>query len=116
MSTTHIGHHGMHWAPRSRDGRWATILATLALGGTVALAVSLATWLERPETFSDNWWVFAAGTAILASAAASVVTGAVALLRRADHSWSVLAGTLVGLLVTLTTLQQVAEGLGWLSS
>jgi hypothetical protein len=52
--------------------------------------------------------------AILASAAAAAATGLLALIRRHDHSRLVVAATALGVLVTVLTLQQVAEGLGWL--
>lgn len=116
MSTTpsHT-RHDMRWAPETRWGRWALSLTGLALGGTVALAIAFSAGLESAETFTDNWLLTAAGVAILGSAAASAVTGLLALIRRHDHSWLVLSATGVGVLVTALTLQQVAEGLGWLS-
>jgi hypothetical protein len=115
MTTPSHAHHGLHWAPETRAGTWALSLAGLALGGTVAIAVALAAGMERAETFSDNWLLTAAGVAILAGAAASVATGATAVVRHHERSWSVLAAVVVGALLTALSLQQVAEGLGWLS-
>jgi hypothetical protein len=115
MTTPSHAHRGMHWAPETRSGTWALSLAGLALGGTVAIAVAFSAGLEPAESFSDNWLLTAAGIAILASAAASAVTGAIARIRHHDHSWSVLSAAVVGALLTVLTLQQVAEGLGWMS-
>jgi hypothetical protein len=93
---------------------WALSLTGLAVGGTVALAIAFSAGLEPAESFTDNWLLSAAGVAILASAAAAAATGLLALIRRHDHSWLVVAAIAVGVLVTALTLQQVAEGLGWL--
>jgi len=106
----------MGWAPESRAGTWTLALAGLALGGTVALGVAFSLGLEPAESFGDSWLLTGAGMAILASGAASVVTGTLALARRHDRAWTVLAAALVGLLVTALMLQQVAEGLGWLEA
>lgn len=107
--------HGTRWAPETRWGTWALSLTGLALGGTAALAIAFSAGLESADSFTDNWMLTAAGVAILASAAASSVTGLLAMIRRHDHSWSVLSATGVGVLLTALSLQQVAEGLGWLS-
>lgn len=116
MSTTPLHtHHGMRWAPETRLGTWALSLTGLALGGTVAIAIAFSAGLEPAESFTDNWFLTVAGVAILAGAAASAVTGLMATIRRHDHSWSVLSATVVGVLLTALSLQQVAEGLGWLS-
>jgi hypothetical protein len=115
MTTPSHAHRGVHWAPETRLGTWALSLAGLALGGTAALAIAFSAWLEPAESFSDNWLLTAAGFAILASAAGSAVTGAIARIRDHDHAWSVVAAVVVGTLLTLLTLQQVAEGLGWMS-
>jgi hypothetical protein len=116
MTTPSHAHRGVHWAPETRWGTWALSLAGLALGGTVALAIAFSAGLEPAESFSDNWLLTAAGFAILASAASSAVTGAIARIRHHDHAWSVLAAVVVGALLTVLTLQQVAEGLGWMSA
>lgn len=116
MTTTPSNaHRKHHWAPESPWGRWTISLAGLALAGTASLAVALAAGLEPGDTFSDNWLVTGAGAVILVSAAASVVAGGVARTRYDDRGRSVLVGTVVGVLLTLSTLQQVAEGLGWMS-
>ena len=116
MSTTPFhAHRGTHWAPGTEMGRWALSLTGLALGGTVALAIAFAAGLEPAASFTDNWFLSAAGLVIVASAAASVATGLVALVLRHDHSWMVASATGLGALVTALMLQQVVEGLGWLS-
>lgn len=116
MRTTPLHtHHRMHWAPETRLGRWALSLTGLALAGTVASAIAFSAGLERAQSFTDNWLLTAAGVAILASAAASAATGLLALTRRHDRSWLVVSATVLGVLVTTLMLQQVAEGLGWLS-
>lgn len=115
MTTPSHAHHGMHWAPETRLGTWALSLAGLALGGTVAIAVAFSAGLEPAESFSDNWLLTAAGIAILASAVASAVTGTMAWIRHHDHSWSVVSAVVVGVLLTALTLQQVAEGMGWMN-
>jgi hypothetical protein len=109
-------HHRMGWSPESRVGKWTLALAGLGLGGTVVLGVAFSLGLEPADSFTDNWLLTGSGAAILASAAASVVTGGLALIRRHDHSWMVLSATGIGVLVTALMLQQVGEGLGLLGS
>lgn len=81
----------------------------------MSLATAFALGMEHADGFSDKPLLTLAGVAILASGTTSVLTGALALMRHHDHSWLVLSATVVGVLVTALTLQQVAEGLGWLS-
>lgn len=81
----------------------------------MSLAIAFALGMEHAEGFSDKPLLTLAGVAILASGTTSVLAGALALMRHHDHSWLVLSATMVGVLVTALTLQQVAEGLGWLS-
>lgn len=100
----------------TRIGKRTISLAGLALGGTTVLASAFSLGLEPAESFTDIWLLSGAGAAILASGAASVVTDAMAFIRRHDRSWMVNAATGFGILVTTLMLQQVAEGLGWLGS
>ena len=115
MSTTRLQPHGMHWVPETHLGTWALSLAGLAVGGTAALTVAFAAGLEPADSFTDSWFLAVAGVAILSSAAASVVTGIIALARGHDRSWLVVSATGLSVLVAALMLQQVAEGLGWLT-
>lgn len=115
MSSTPLPRRRLHWAPDTRVGSWAVALAGLAVGGIVALGVAFATGLESADGFTDNWFLTVAGLTILASAAASALTGASALVRGHDRSGGAAAATAVGVLVTGLVLMQVAEGLGWLT-
>ena len=115
-ATTSQTHRGMGWPAETQLGRWTISLAGLALGGTAVRAIAFSLGLEPADSFTDNWLLTGAGAAILASGAASVVTGALAFLRRHDRSWMVLSATGLGVLVTALSLQQVAEGLGWLAA
>lgn len=81
----------------------------------MALAFAFALGMEHADSFSDKPLLTLAGVGILASGSTSVLTGALALMRHHDHSWLVLSATVFGVLVTGLTLQQVAEGLGWLN-
>lgn len=81
----------------------------------MALSFAFALGMEHADSFSDKPLLTLAGVGILASGSTSVLTGALALMRHHDHSWLVLAATVFGVLVTGLTLQQVAEGLGWLN-
>ncbi|HWJ82777.1 MAG TPA: hypothetical protein VNS55_11115 [Nocardioides sp.] len=117
MSTTPMKtHHGIHWLPETRAGRWALSLAGASVGGVAVIIVALAAGLDHGGSFTDNWVASLMGVAVFATAAASTVTGLVALSRRHDRSALVIAGTALGVLVLALTLQQVAEGLGWLNS
>ena len=116
MTTPSHVRRGPRWAPESRWGRWTISLAGLALAGTASLAVAFAAGLEPGDTFSDSWLVTGAGAVVLVSAVASVVAGGVARTRYDDHGRLVVVATVIGVLLTLSTLQQVAEGLGWMSS
>jgi hypothetical protein len=79
--------------------------------GLVLMAVSFAFGLvESVETFSDNWWLVAWGGAVLGAGAASAVAGFVAA-RHGERSVSVPAATVVGVLMTLLVLNEVAQGL-----
>ncbi|KRF35327.1 hypothetical protein ASG94_14595 [Nocardioides sp. Soil805] len=103
-------------AATTRVGAWTVVLAAVASGGTVALAVAFAAVLEPADGFTDNRLVDAAGLSILLSAVGCLVAGVVAVVRRHDRSWAVLTATAVGGVVTAVTVLQVAEGLGWLTS
>lgn len=118
MSTTAPlkAHHSMGWSPASRLGRWALGLAALAVAGTAALAIPFSTGLEPAESFSDNWLLTVAGLAVLGVALGAVAAGIVALAARHDRSWSVVLATAAGLALAALFLQQLAEGLGWLSA
>lgn len=109
-------HHGMHWLPQTQLGRWAASAATAAVGLTIALTVAFAAGLEPAESFTDNWLLTAVGAAVLAGSVAATLTGLLALTRRHDHSWLVAGATGVGLLLSALMVQQIAEGLGWLSA
>lgn len=116
MGTTVWKHHHSGWSPESRVGWWTVSLAGLALGGTLGLAVAFALGMDRADSFSDNWLLTGYGVALLVSAATSVVTGTLALVRHHDRSWVVVTGTVIGTLLTLLMLQQVAEGAGLMTS
>lgn len=116
MRTTVWKDHHSGWSPESRVGWWTVSLAGLALGGTLGLAAAFALGLEPADSFSDSWLLTGYGLALLVSAAASVVTGALALVRHQDRSWVVVTATVAGTLITLLMLQQVAEGVGLLTS
>jgi hypothetical protein len=92
-------------------------LACLAVTLTVATMVAFALGAEHADGFTDtdHWAISLTGVGVLVSAVAALVTGVVALVRRRDRAWLVVAGLVVGGLLTLLMLQQVAEGLGWLS-
>jgi hypothetical protein len=115
MSTTPVRHHPVRWSPQTRLGGRALSLAVVAVGGTVALAIGFAAGLEPADSFTDNWFLTAAGIAMLASAAAAAVTGSLAVLHGHERSWLVMWATGLSVVVTVLMLQQVAEGLGWLS-
>lgn len=86
-------------------------LAVASLAGLVLLAASFGIGLvESVETFSDNWLLVAWGGAVLGAGAAAAVTGFVAA-RHGERSWSVTAATVLGILMTLVVLNEVAQGL-----
>lgn len=96
----------------SRIDRWTVALSGLAFAGVVLLGVAFALgWVESAESFTDNWLLTGWGLVILASGAASVVAGAIAIIRDHERSWMVVLATLVGLLVTALMLSEVAQGL-----
>ena len=92
------------------------MLAGTALAGMAASVVAFALGIESADGFTDNWLLTGWGAAVLLSAAGSVVAGGLALVRRHDRSWPVVTATVVGALLTTLMLQQVAEGLGILTS
>jgi hypothetical protein len=104
------------WRPESRSGRWSAAFAGLAAGGVAAVVVAFALGVEPADGFRDNWLLTGTGTAILSCAGAAVGTGTQALVRRHDRSWAVLSAVTVGVVLLALMLQQVAEGLGWLSA
>lgn len=110
-NTLPAAHHGMRWAPENRSGRVSVALAGGSLTGLVLLAVAFGVGLvESVETFSDSWLLVAWGGAVLAAGVAAAVAGLVAA-RRGDRSWSVAAAVVVGVLMTLVVLNEVAQGL-----
>jgi hypothetical protein len=105
------GDHGTRWAPQTRSGRLSVALAAASLAGLVAMAVSFAVGLvESVETFSDSWLLVTWGGAVLGAGLAAVVAGLVAA-RHGERSVSVTAATVVGVLMTLLVLNEVAQGL-----
>ncbi|QBR92239.1 hypothetical protein [Nocardioides euryhalodurans] len=116
MSTTAPSAHHRRSSPGSRAGRWAVALAGASLAGMAASVVAFALGVESADGFADNWLLTGWGAAVLACAGGSVVAGGLALLRRHDRSWPVVTATVVGALMTALMLQQVAEGLGILTS
>lgn len=87
------------------------MLAGASLAGLVLLAVSFGVGLVEPvETFSDSWLLVAWGGAVLGAGVAAVVSGLVAA-RRGERSWSVTAAVVVGVLLALAVLNEVAQGL-----
>lgn len=104
--------HGMAGSPGSRTGRWTVALAVASVAGIVLLALAFALGLiETADSFSDNWLLTGWGVAILASGAASVAAGALAVIRHHERSWTVLLAALIGLLTTAVILHEVAQGL-----
>lgn len=78
----------MRWAPETRQGRLSVALAGASLAGLVLLAASFGIGLvESVETFSDSWLPVAWGGAVLG------------------------AGAVLGVLMTLVVLNEVAQGL-----
>ena len=87
------------------------MLAGASLAGLLVLTLSFAFGLvESVETLSDNWLLFAWGGAVLAAGAAAAVVGVVAA-RRGEHSWRVTAATVIGVLLSLLVLNEIAQGL-----
>jgi hypothetical protein len=82
----------------------------------VLLVIAFALGMPHAQGFTDNWLLAGWGAAILGGGAASATTGALALTRRGDRSWLVLASTLLALLVTVVVLNEIAQGLGWVQS
>lgn len=107
-------HPGTAWSPRSTIGDWSVLLAGLAVTGTVALWLAFRMGVQPGANFGDHPAIDTAGAAVLATAAAAVVTGILALARH-DRTWAVIASVVVGALLSALMLQQVAEGLGWLA-
>jgi hypothetical protein len=97
-------------------GKWAVALATGSVLGVVLSVVGFTIGvMESAPTFSDNWLLTGWAVAVLGSGAASVVVGALAILRRHDRSWMVLLAACVGLFVAAVMLNEVAQGLGLLT-
>lgn len=77
-------------APESRVGRWAVALGALTLTSVVLILLSIAyNVVDLPDSFSDNWLFGVWGLTIWATGLASMVTGAVAIIRRHERSWMV---------------------------
>lgn len=116
MTTTpSTSHHGMHWRPETQLGRWAASFAAAALALTVALMIAFAAGLEPADSFTDSWLLTTVGAAVTVGSVAATITGLLAMTHGHDHSWLVAGATGVGFLMSVLTLQQVVEGLGWLT-
>ena len=101
--------------PRSRLGQWTVALAGVAVAGTAAAILGFATGLLEPaDGFTDKPLLTIWGIVMVVSSTASVVTGALAMVRRHDRATLVVAATIAGLLVAALSWQQVFEGLNWL--
>ena len=84
--------------------------------GTVAVAIAFALGVERGDSFSGKPLLTLLGTAVLVCSGGALVVGALAQLRQRERSWLVVGATLMGAVVTALMLQQVAEGLGWVTA
>ena len=114
MNTT-IPPRQAHLAPRTGLGRWTVALAAAAVAATAASVVAFATGLVEPaDSFTDKPLLTVWGIIIVVSSTASVVTGALAMLRRQDWATLVIAATVAGVLVAVLGWQQVFEGMNWL--
>jgi hypothetical protein len=97
--------------PESRIGSVAVVLGGLTLASVVViLTVVGLDVVDPPDTFADNRAFSIWGLSIWATGMSALVTGLVALTRRHDRSWLVLAATLLGLLPVAMLLTEAAMG------
>jgi len=89
-------------------GQWSVVLLLTFAAGLLGLMTAISSGQKGGDTFSDNWWL--AGPAFVAalSAIAALVTGVIAIAREHERSISVALATVVGLLVTLFVVAEVA--------
>lgn len=105
-------HRDVRGAPTSQIGRWAVGLAAAALAGVVLSIIGFATgFMESASSFSDNWALTVWGLAVLLAGTGAAVAGAVAILRRQDHGWSVLLATFVGAVALAMMVNEVVQGI-----
>lgn len=97
--------------PASRLGRRAVALAGLSVTGIALLVLGFALDLVEPaDSYTDSWPQLVWGMGIWACAVAAFVTGLVAITRRHERSWMVVAATALGLLPLALLISEIALG------
>ncbi len=94
--------------PATGLGRWSVwLLATFAVGLT-GLMLAISAGQKGGDTFTDNWLLAGPGLVVAASGIGAFVTGLIAMVHEGERSPAVMLATLVGLLVTLFVVLEIA--------
>ncbi len=94
--------------PRTESGRWSLGLIAGFVAGLSCFAVAVATGQRGGEGFFDNLWLTGPMLAAFAAAVGATTTGLVAIVRQGERAVLVILGVLVGSLVTLFGVLEVA--------
>jgi hypothetical protein len=95
-------------AARTRLGHRSLWAFVTFVGLLAAFVVGVATGQRGGDEFFDNLWLTIPFLAAYAAAVTTFVTGAVAIASRGERSIAVVAVTIIGMLVTVYGILEVA--------
>ena len=94
--------------PTTSPGRWSIVAGAVFAVLLGIFALTVAAGQRGGEEFFDNLWLTVPILGAYAAAVSAFVLGAVAIATSGERSVSVMAATIVGLLVTVYGVLEVA--------
>lgn len=94
--------------PSSVLGRWSTGASVVFLAFIAVFAIAVAAGQRGGEKFFDNLWLTVPMLIAYFSAVGAFVLGTVAIISQGERSLTVIAATVIGLLVTAFGIAEVA--------
>lgn len=112
MTVEHTASAAARLLPHSRAGRWSVALAAVSVAciTVLVLVVYVLGIVDPADSYTDDWLQATWGFVIWTTAVASLVAGAVAIIRRHERSPLVIAAALLGLLPVVLLISEIALG------
>jgi len=84
------------------------LLLAAFIAGLAGLMLAISAGQKGGDTFTDNWLLAGPGLVAAASGVGAFVTGLIAMIHEGERSPAVMLASLVGLLVTLFVVLEIA--------